>query len=288
MKSALTQATACLALSLSAGTVAAAPINIDFSGGQASDPVPGFTWQGFDFELDNQPNENPTAAHRVSGAGSGELDFSLEQPGQVTYKAEIPESQQFSGGQSFNIGTRYGADLAEPTSGFSFIQPFLRNLDVGNPNTAASLLSGSDGGNPNSPFTGVQLRQSDQGSGGFDNNAFVDNVDFGSESLYEVILGPEGSTDASVTIDGESADLSLDLTPGDSDPFAFTELLLQVGSFQSEDDFNSQFGERGQEFTFTSASVEPSQVPAPATLPLMLTALGGLFWITHRKRRFSA
>ena len=170
------------------GMAMAAPISVGVPAGNpplGSPPTtPSFTWQGFVFELDGQPSGGTSAAHRVAGDSTGELSFFLEEPGKVTYKTTGLATS--APRQDIRIGTRYGEDLSAPTSAFSYVQPFLRTLQPDpDKSIAVSLLSGSDANNPDSPFTGIQARDADRGAGGFGSNAFIPEVAFGGESLYQ-------------------------------------------------------------------------------------------------------
>ncbi len=128
-------------LTLAAAQVGAAPISIDFSGG---DPPPGesFTWQGLEFSLDPQPGGSVNPAHRVVGDSEGAIDIFLEEPGKVTYKAQLAEPTKSL--QRVDIDWVYGAGLDDSTPAFSFIQPFLRTFDGSGPSTAVEGLGGSD------------------------------------------------------------------------------------------------------------------------------------------------
>lgn len=261
-----------------------AEINIDSPGGDTG--ASSFTWQGLTFVLDDQPGSAENAPHRVAGDSDGEVSLFLEQPGKVSYRAVLPD---FTDAPSrYTLGFRYGEDLEQSTPEFSNLTGFYRRLyepeEGDTVEIVQQLLAGSDQGNDNSVFYGTTGRTAAGGSMG--NQNFLNELGFGVDGLFEMLVDPDGTASTTVTADGVagSADFTVNLTPGDEvDPFAFNELLLQVESFQGADSFAQQFGETGQQFTFTSASV--STVPLPATLALFAGGLLGLMAMMRSRAR---
>lgn len=255
---------------LASSLAVAAPINIDSPGGDTG--ASSFTWQGLEFTLDNQPGAAVNAPHRIEGNSQDEVNFFLEEPGKVSYRAELP---MFPGSSTrYSLGFRYGEDVTEATPAFSDLTGFYRRISSGT-EIVQQLLAGSDENNDDSVFYGTTGRTAVGGS--MANQNFLTNLGFGVDGLFEMRVAPDGTAQTSVTANGvnDSADFEVDLTPGGQpEPFTFNELLLQVESFQDENSFENQFGEAGQKFTFTSANV--SQVPVPATWLLLFAGLIGL------------
>ena len=265
-----------LASALSA-PVAAAPIDFSVSSGDPEPgAAPGFTWQGLDFVLDPQPGGSTTAAHAVAGDPDGKLDITLNAPGKVTYRAQLPE---LGGGPAgYRIDYQYGADLETSTPGFTFVQPFLRTFDGSAPTTALAGLYGSDQSNPGSPFTGVQGRPDTfGGSSGFSDTAFLDNVVLGDISTLDVTTNPDGMIDAIVSQNGASTGISANFTQGTDAPFFFEELLLQVGGDFGDAEF--------QPFTvsYLDAEIGAQSVPIPASLLMLGAGLMGLGALRRRR-----
>jgi hypothetical protein len=272
----------CFAVGL-VGTVSAAPINIDSPAGDPTTPgfsAPTFTWQGLKFELDGQPGGAVNAPHRVQGDSTDEVSIFLEEPGKVSYRAELPDFG--SSALNYALGFRYGDDLTASTPSFSNMTGFYRTIDGGT-EIVQQLLAGSDDGNANSVFYGSTGRTAAGGS--MQNQAFLNNLGFGVDGLFEMTVLADGTATSSVTAGGTTgADFSVDLTPsGTPSPFVFDELLLQVESFQDMTSFTSQFGDAGQEFVFTSARIQ--QVPTPGSMILVVAGLAGLLGVTRLQRR---
>jgi len=252
-----TAAAGTLAATLAAAPSAEAAISIDSPGGDTS--ASSFTWQGLNFTLDNQPGSAVNAPHRVEGTSSGAIDFFLEEPGKVSYRAELPTFEDNP--TAYSLGFRYGEDLSASTPAFSNMTGFYRRIDDGT-EIVQQMLAGSDAGNSDSVFYGTTGRTAAGGS--MSNQKFLTNLGFGVDGLLEMVVSPDGTAETSVFADGVagSADFSVDLTPdGVPSTFTFAELILQAESFQDDTSFADQFGETGQKFTFTSADV--SEVPVP-------------------------
>jgi hypothetical protein len=262
---------------------------VNYSGGAVGSGAPSFSWQGFDFTLNSQPSGSTTAAHRVVQQSDGSIDIFLEEStsgqNKVTYKTDLPD---VGGRPALNtVDFQYGDDLSSSTPSYSFAQPFYRTFDGNGISTAVAPQSGSDQGNANSPFTGVQGRAADYpGSGGFGQSDYVNNHQLGAEASFSMLTQPNGEVDASVSVPSGTAGLDFDLTPGGSvEPFQFNELLLQAGSFQDSTSFQNQFGDTGQKFSFLSVSSKAVPLPTSAWMGLSLLGLigGAAAW-----RRFKA
>jgi len=286
--------TAAAPLALSGGSVATAQL-VDYDGGPVGSNAPSFNWEGFEFTLNSQPTQDQaTAAHRVVEQSDGSIDIFLEESFQgddndnlpsrrkVTYKTNLPDAD---GKPVRNqVDFQYGEDLSEATPSFSFAQPFYRTSDGNPPSTAVAPLSGSAEGNENADgdpapvFTGISGRAANfSGSGGFDQNTFIDNHDLGDVASFSMLTQPDGQLDADIEVASMMKGLDFDLTPnGEVSPFQFNELLLQAGSFQSDSSFQGQFGDTGQKFSFLSASSTVVPLPGSAWAGLsLLGVLGG-------------
>jgi hypothetical protein len=268
------------ALTLLASPALAQPINITSPGGAGVNGTQSFVWQGLTFTLNDQPSGAPTSAHRVSGTSTGELDFFLEEPGTVSYRAAITPSTSLP--TDFSLGFRYGEDLSASTPSFSNLNTLFRRLDSGNEITQ-QLLAGSDASNPDSVFYGSTGRSAGE-TGGLNNQAFLTNVGFGVDGRFDMRVFPStGDAETSVTATGVagSADFTRDMTPGMTgpNPFTFGEIILQVQSFQDATSFASQFGSTGQQFTYTDLSIVT--IPAPGAAAMI--GLAGLAGVRRRR-----
>lgn len=249
-----------------AGGAAAAPISIDVGNGLPSDP-PQFTWQGLTFELQNQPGSRVSADHRVEGDTEGNLDIILEegQSEATGPSSKVTYGTSFSGASHFKLGFE---QLSEETSTFSNLQGYFRRPDEGQA-TVVQLLVGVDTGNPGSPFAGLNTRADNET--GFPVNDFVDNTPLEASGHFQMDTQPDGTTTAQVDIDGRQARIERDMST--LTDFEFTELLLQVETFQSDSEFQSQFPE-GQTFTYTNVAV-PGPMSA-AMFAVGLACIAGL------------
>jgi len=255
--------------------VTAEPISISSqSTGDPGANPPSFTWQGLDFTLQNQPGPKESAAHRVSGQSDGDLNITLEEgkstatgsSAKVTYGTSLPEASHFKLGFE---------QLDNEADDFANLQGFFRDFAGSDNNTVVQLLVGTDSGNLNSPFAGLNTRSQSESS--FQGNKFVNNTPDGAPGGFELDTNSDGTTSGTVRIDGRSANVTRDLSP--SSNFAFDELLLQVETFQPDSEFQSTFA-NGQTFTYTSATV-----PVPRSLTLLAVALGSLAGIRAFRRQ---
>jgi hypothetical protein len=267
------------AIALSAGAAFGQAINISSPGGTGVNGSQSFVWQGLTFTLNDQPSGAPTSAHRVSGTSTGEIDFFLEEPGTVSYRATISPSTTLP--TDFSLGFRYGEDLTASTPSFSNLNTLFRRIDSGNEITQ-QLLAGSDISNPNSVFYGSTGRAANE-TGGLNNQAFLNNVPLGTDGLFEMRVFPStGDAATSVTAAGVmgSADFTRDMNAAglSPDPFTFNEIILQVQSFQDSTSFGQQFGQTGQKFTYTNLDIVT--VPTPGAAGLL-----GIAGIAATRRR---
>jgi hypothetical protein len=284
-----------LSVAVFASMGSAHAISVDWSSGDptASNPGPSFIWQGLEFTLNGEPGPSETADHRVTGDSTGQIDFFLKEPGLATYKADLPDFG--SAGAINSLSWIYGEDLNSPTSSFSFVQGLFRKLEptkIGSEReiTLGALAGSSPQDSSASPFNGVNGRASNEG-GGLTNIAFNDAGDYGAEATLDFTSASNGQVNGTVSVDNttqpdQSVSFSKNFEPtGDIRPFQFDELLLQVGSFQSTNDFNNQFGRTGQKFSFTGASTKAVPLPTSAWMGLSLLGLigGAAAW-----RRFKA
>ncbi|SDG17059.1 hypothetical protein SAMN05216241_10692 [Limimonas halophila] len=234
---------------------------IDYDGGEVGQNAPSFEWEGQTFTLDSQPSERVTAAHRVERTPNGEIEIHLEEgastdvgaSAKASYRTDLPDFTRAS------LGFEYGGDLAESTPTFSNMQGFFRRdpatRDADSPEEAvkAQLLVGSDAGNPNSPFAGSLLRDRN----GQETGDFVDNADFPTSGRFNLVTQEDGRVNTGVTVPGSGAATeNRDLDPADEiDDFELEQLLLQVETFQDDASFQNQFGDDGQQFTYTDLKI---------------------------------
>jgi hypothetical protein len=236
--------------------------------------------------LQNQPGPKESAAHRVQGESDGNLNITLEEgvnldnsplslnstpiprSSKVTYGTTLPEASHFKLGFE---------QLETETTSFANLQGFFLNPS-GNNNTVVQLLVGTDSTNLGSPFAGLNTRS--EGESSFQVSNFVDNTGLDTPGQFVLDTQPDGTTSGTVRIDGRSANVTRDLST--LSDFRFTELLLQVETFQPDSQFQSTFT-NGQTFTYTSATV-----PTPGSLALLAFALMSVLGIGAFKRHASA
>lgn len=212
----------------------------------------------------------------MEGETDGEISIFLEKPGKVSYRAELDPSKTLP--TEYDLGYRYGEHLTKSTPAFSNMTGFFRRIEDGT-EIVQQLLAGSDKENKNSVFYGSTGRTADDGD--MANQAFLNDLGFGVDGNFNMLVDPDGTATSSVTAGGSTgANFEVDLTPGGTpDPFTFNELILQV-EHQGET-FGDQIGDTGQKFTFTSFSSRAVPSPTAAFGGLML--LGGL--ALRRRRR---
>jgi hypothetical protein len=218
--------------------------------------------------------------HRVSGDTEGQVDFFMEASGtsgvKISYKTDLAPSDTLP--TAYSLGYIYGADLTAATPAFSFLEGYLQGPGSGS-DSKNQLLVGSDQGNANSPFAGVITRDYE----GNESSNWLNNTPYGNEGLFEVLSRLDGNATNHVSMNGHpnSLDFTTDLTPsGTPDPYNFNALLLQMGSYQDSGSFTTQFGDDGQQFTYTDLSIQTMPEPGMA----LLFGLCGLVFLVRRRR----